>query len=128
MKKYVRPAMEAKSFNSRTAVAVGCYQETTTKFDPQTVDCIIEEYDTIFQTGTSGCTNSVDSGYLGTYNGQYYFVWYTGNQPEKIPTAEQTALLSAIEAAVGANVAIGQPGWHAGPVTATFVSEWNSTS
>ena len=127
MRRYEKPVMAVEKFTAKNAVATGCYNQTYTTIPAQTIKCVIEGSEKVFAEGTSGCTNEVSSGYYGYYNGTPYFVWYTGTQSTQA-TEKQTALLSAIEQAVGANSAIGKMGWHAGPVSQETYSKMNSTS
>lgn len=129
MKKYEKPVMQVVRYTMDHAVATGCYEETTTAFPAQNVSCIINGSENIFEKSQAGsaCVNDVDSGKLGIYNGEYYFVWYNGSVVGS-PTKEQTAKLSEIERAVGYSSAVGKPGYHAGKVTAEQYKQMNSTS
>ena len=124
MKAYRKPMMRVEKFTAKNAIATGCTEQTYTTLPEQTVDCIIEGNETTFVQGT--CSN-VGSGRTGTYNGQYIYVWYNGEHTTR-PSDEQTALLSAMEEAVGWSSVIGESGYHAGYISAETYNKMNATS
>ena len=144
MRSYVKPVMQVERFVAKNAVASGCYEATNTTFPAQTVNCIINGNESIFNKSQSGSTCQYDattSGTLAYYEGGtytynrktytldagYYFVWKNGSVSGQ-PSGEATAKLSAIESALGVTSAIGKSGWHAGTVTYEQYTAMNHTS
>ena len=123
MRAYTKPIMRLERFTAKNAVATGCYEEEHVTIPQQTVNCIINGSETTFTQGTCG---SVGLGATGIYDGQYIYVWYNGSIQGR-PSAEQTAILSAMGAAVGWNIS-GQSGYHAGYISEETYKEMNSTS
>ncbi len=122
MREYKKPVMKVERFTPNNAVAA-CGVTDTTTYDQQLITCIIDGSEYVFY---SGCANNVTSGYLTSYNGNTYFLWYDGKVGTK-PDDDDVATLEAIKSAAGATSAIGQSGWHAGIATGTISSIWNSS-
>lgn len=120
MKKYQKPLIEIETFMPNVAVATSCHstiEGTTTTYPAQTVNCVIEGQETIFQSGTSGCKSVVSLSTTGsydfiTYNNQLYFCWK--GSPTSNPDSEKTDLLDKIMQQGGYESG---RGWHAGPAT-----------
>ncbi len=125
-KRYVKPGFLMMQFNlSDNIAATGCTSSSssTTTYESQLIQCIIDGEEYVFY---SGCSNNVTSGYIGNYNGTTYFLWYDGKVGTK-PDDDDVATLEAIKSALGATSALGQSGWHAGPTTATITTIFNSS-
>lgn len=116
MKEYVKPDVFVTEFALNEAVAV-CTDITETKYNNQTIYCVINGSETIFY---NGCTNSATKGDLVTYKGTLYYLWYNGEVSGE-PTNEQKQLIQGIQGAAG----VSGPGWHAGPATAEIITTHN---
>lgn len=123
-KTYLKPTMMCEEFMPNVAVAECSSQITgsVSTYPMQTVKCIVDGEETIFTSGTSGCSNhvSVESSGTNWYfetasitnsaitSGQLYFCWYDGQSNGK-PNADQEEALK--------DLGISKHGWHAAPVT-----------
>lgn len=116
MKEYVKPDVFVTEFALNEAVAV-CTDITETKYNNQTIYCVINGSETIFY---NGCTNSATDGKLVTYNGTLYYLWYNGSVGGK-PSTDGEALIKAIQKEAG----VSGSGWHAGPATAEIITTHN---
>ncbi len=129
MREYKKPVMKVERFVADTSfAATGCTSQSSSSstYEQQLITCIIDGSEYVFY---SECKNNVSSGYIGTYNGQPYFVWYDGIVGSQ-PSDDEVATLTAIEYAVmgdDAYLAVGNHGWHAGIASATITTIWNSS-
>lgn len=114
---YEKPQLSITEFVPDMAISV-CYDEVSTEYKDQTIECIINGSETIFD---SDCQKSVSNGQLVTYDGTTYYVWYNGTVSGR-PTTEQQTKLDAILTLAGVK---GQSGWHAGPATSTIITTHN---
>ncbi len=117
-RKYTTPEMTVERFVANTAVA-SCertFVSTTTTYPAQTVSCLIDGSDTIFTTGTAGCSTVVNLATATTvqYNGTWYYLWQTSGTGAK-PTDD--TLLKAVLAAAGLTNDGSNSTWHAATFT-----------
>ncbi len=124
MKTYVKPQAHIMDFAADTAFAsVACtssFDYSVTTIEGQTIYCVIEGHDTVFDANASApaCDQyATDSGQLINHNGTWYYAWE--GTPTSIPSDEQIANLLEILSYFG--ITDGR-GWHAGPVSPESIS------
>ncbi len=117
--KYVKPELNVTVFELNQAIAA-CETTTESKWNNQTVYCVVNGSETIFY---DGCANDANNGRLVTiagnaqYPGGIYYVWKTGSASGNPPTPSQQEILN--------QCGISGPGWHAGPATPEIITVHN---
>ena len=124
MKTYVKPQAFIMDFAADTAFAsatcTSTYDYSVTTIQGQTIICVIEGHDTVFDASASAppCDQyATDTGMLVNHEGNWYYAWQ--GTPTTIPSDEQVANLLQVLSYFG--ISDGQ-GWHAGPVSPESIS------
>ena len=123
---YVTEFAADRAFASTTCTKD--FSSSITTYPAQTVTCIIDGSETIFTSGTAGCTTVISENYsyFTTYDGTNYFVWYDGNvnSSGKDSVEGWDALIKAILGTLG----IDDPGWHAATYSFTVTDYYTNSS
>ena len=133
-RKYTAPGLYMTRYAADRAFAsTSCttdFSSSITTYPAQTVYCIIDGSETIFTSGTSGCTTTIsaDYTYFTTYNNENYFVWYDGSVSSTPPTTEQQTLIDAILSSCGLSTGgTSNSGWHAGTYSFTVTDYYTNS-
>lgn len=128
---YSKPDFYVTEFAADRAFAsTSCtkdFSSSITTYPAQTVTCIIDGSETIFTSGTAGCTTVISENYsyFTTYDGTNYFVWYDGNvnSSGKDSVEGWDTLIKAILGTLG----IDDSGWHAATYSFTVTDYYTNS-
>lgn len=130
-RKYTAPGLYVTRYAADRAFAsTSCtrdFSSSITTYPAQTVTCIIDGSETIFTSGTSGCTTVItaDYSYFTTYDGTNYFVWYDGNVNSSGHDSVEgwDTLIKEILGTLG----IDDSGWHAATYSFTVTDYYTNS-